>query len=487
MHLETIIGLEVHVQLNTKTKLFCACQTSFGAPANTNVCPVCLGHPGSLPVVNESAVYKALLAGLALNSTVNLFSRFDRKSYFYPDLPKGYQISQQAYPLCSDGHLKVEVKDDTKTSYQKHVRIKRLHLEEDAGKLLHSENRALLESYVDLNRAGTALIEVVSQPDINSSSEAVAYLEALKAIMLYLEVSDCNMEEGSLRCDVNVSLRRQNSAEFGNRCEIKNMNSFRGIKEAIDFEIHRQRVLLEEGKVIEVNTLLWDAEKQETRVMRSKESVHDYRYFPDPDLMPCIHSQAEIDRLRRSLVELPSAKGERFRRDYKLSEYDSDILVSDKHLADYYEAAVKICPDQPKKICNWITTEILSILNEELLSIKDFSVPPENIGLLIRLITQGKLSGKLAKDIFPEMIQTNKSPEVLIEEKDLKVVSDESTLKSIGRKIIQDSPEIVQKYRSGNQKTFGYLVGQAIKQSKGQANPSLMSKVLRELLDENND
>ena len=482
---ETVIGLEVHVQLNTKTKLFCDCLVCFGASPNVHTCPVCMGHPGALPVLNQAALHKAALAGLSLGCQLNSFSRFDRKSYFYPDLPKGYQISQQDYPICSGGHLCFEVTEKGQASYEATVPIKRLHLEEDAGKLMHAQKTAISQSYVDLNRAGTPLIEIVCEPAIHTSQEAVRYLETLKQIMRYLDVSDCNMEEGSLRCDVNISLRKTSSKTLGDRTEIKNMNSFRGVKDAIDYEITRQTQLLDSGEKISTNTLLWDVEKQQTRPLRTKEEAHDYRYFPEPDLLPCLLKNNEIQAIQNNMVELPNEKHRRFQNEYGLSNYDASVLVAEKSLCDYYEAAVRAYPNEPKKICNWITTEILSILKEKMIPIEDFSVPPEEVGTLIQCIQEGKLSGKLAKEMFPEMIHTQKSVHTIIKQKNIQVLSDQTKLQQIAQTILEKHPDIVQKYKAGNHKVLGFLVGQAMQTTKGQANPSLISNLFRTLINSN--
>ncbi len=482
MKWEVVIGLEIHCQLNTKTKLFCGCQTSFGESPNVNTCPVCLGHPGVLPVLNVLALKKAIMAGHALGSQVEHFSKFDRKNYFYPDLPKAYQITQYEKPICTAGQVEIFINEKGKNPYSKNIGITRIHIEEDAGKLIHSHVAGLTESYVDLNRAGTPLIEIVSEPDLSSATEAVTYLQKIKTILEYIGVSDCNMEEGSLRCDANVSLKKVGEKKLGNRTEIKNMNTFKGLQSAIEYEIHRQQKILDTGGVIVTETLLFDSVEKKTRSMRSKEESHDYRYFPEPDLLPFQLEETYINDLRKTLPELPDAKKKRFMEQYNLSEYDSDVLVSDQAVANYYEKAVSFCPEEPKKVCNWIMTEVLSILNDELLSIEEFSVTPENIGELIKMVSTGELTGKIAKDIFPEMVSSRKTPKDIIQKKGIKVMSDDSELKKIVSEIIKENPEVVTKYQNGNQKVFGFLVGQIMKKTKGQANPSGVNKLLKEML-----
>ena len=484
MEWDVVIGLEVHCQLNTQTKLFCACKTSFGDAPNTNTCPVCMGHPGVLPVLNKLALTKAIMAGHALGCQVQSFSLFDRKNYFYPDLPKAYQITQFEKPICTKGEIQICLNTSKgQKTYFKDIGITRIHIEEDAGKLLHSQVAGVQESYVDLNRAGTPLVEIVSEPQISSSDEAVAYLQKIKTILEYIEVSDCNMEEGSLRCDANVSLKPKDSAEFGNRTEIKNMNTFKGLKAAIEYEIKRQKKILESGGSIVTETLLWDAVEKKTRSMRSKEEAHDYRYFPEPDLVPLDLEITYINHLKQSLPELPDAKTNRFIQEYKLSQYDANVLVSDKAVSQYYEQAVAVCPQEPKKICNWIMTEVLSVLNEELMSITDFSVKPKYIGELIKMVSEGTITGKIAKEIFPAMMADKKSPSEIVAEKKIKVMSDDGELKAVVEKVVQNNPEVVDKYKAGNNKVFGFFVGQIMKETKGQANPTSVNKMLKQILE----
>lgn len=485
---ETVIGLEIHVQLNTATKLFCSCSTNFGSAANQNTCPYCQGHPGVLPVLNREALHKAISLGLAINAQVNHYSQFERKNYFYPDNPKAYQISQLKSPICSGGFVEINLSNakegggDNLDAKVKKVGIDRIQLEEDAGKLMHSEVSSLKESYVDLNRAGTALIELVSKPDLSSADEAVAYFQTLRNLFLYLGISDCNMQEGSLRCDANVSIRPLGDKIFGTRTEIKNMNTFKGIQAAINYEVKRQIALKEAGGEVVQETLLFDPLEQKTRSMRSKEEAQDYRYFMDPDLIPVRVSDEEIDSIRKKLPELPQDKFLRFKETYKLSNYDTWLLTEDKYLADYFEQAVKVVPDQPKKICNWIATEVLSYLNQKLLTIEEFPIPAKHIGELVLLIQKGEVTGKIAKDIFQAMLTSKESPEVIVAKKGLKVENDEGKVTEIVESVINNNSDAVAKYREGNTKVFGFFVGQVMKESKGQANPELVNSLLKKHL-----
>ncbi len=479
---DIVIGLEVHAQLNTRTKLFSHAETSFGAEANTHTTPLCQGHPGTLPVLNQEALRKAIQAGLALSCKINEVSRFDRKNYFYPDLPKAYQITQYQHPICSKGELSISVKDGKAPVYEKTVGITRIHIEEDAGKLMHGGAAGIAESYVDLNRAGTPLIEIVSEPELSSPVEAVAYLQKLRSILLYVGVSDCNMEEGSLRCDANISLKPKGSTTLGNRTEIKNMNTFKGLQAALEYEIKRQAEVLENGGKIVTETLLFDAAERVTRSMRSKEEAHDYRYFPEPDLPPVLVTQKEVDTIRETLPELPDAKKERFVKNLGLSAYDADVLVADKELAAYYEKAVATFPAEPKKICNWITTEVSAILNEKQIGINEFPVKAEAMGSLVKLISEGTISGKIAKDVFPEMVASGKMPDVIVSEKGLKVVQDDGLIRGFCEKVVAANPDSVAKYKSGNKNIFGFFVGNVMKETKGQANPKLVNDILTQLL-----
>jgi len=474
MEFEAVIGLEVHVQLATNTKCFCSCKVEYGAEPNTNVCPVCLGMPGSLPVLNKRALEYAIKTSLSLNCKVHELSVFARKNYFYPDLPKGYQISQYDKPLATDGYinLKVDGKD-------KKVRIHRLHMEEDAGKTIHEGKY----SYVDLNRAGTPLVEIVSEPDISSGLEARLYLEKLRNIMRYIGVSNADMEKGQLRCDVNISLRPKGSKEFGTKVEIKNINSFRFVQRAIEYEIERQAKLLRKGEKIVQETRLFDEKSGKTFSMRSKEEAHDYRYFPDPDLIPVRIKKEYIEEIKGSLPELPDEKARRYIKEYKLTDYDADVLVADKERAKYFEEAIKHYSKSPKTIANWIINELLGKLNEMGISISESPVKPNHIAELVELIDKGDISTKIAKEVFEEVFQKSKSPKEIVEEKGLKQVSDEGEIKKIVEDIINKFPKEVEKYKSGNKKLLGFFVGQVMKATKGKANPKLVNKILTEILE----
>ncbi len=474
MEFEPVIGLEVHVQLNTKSKLFCSCATVFGAEPNTQVCPVCLGHPGVLPVMNRKALEYAVLCGLALNCSISRFSKFDRKNYFYPDLPKNYQVSQFDKPFCYNGFVTIHV--DGK---DKRIGVTRAHLEEDAGKLLHSDAGA--GSGVDFNRTGIPLLEIVSEPDISSPEEAYAYLTALKSIIGYLDISDCNMEEGSLRCDANVSIRPKGQKEFGVKAEIKNMNSFRGVLKAVSYEIDRQtEVLLCGGKVVQ-ETRLWDADKNMTFSMRSKEEAHDYRYFPEPDLVPVVLTEANIEEIRKYLPELPSARMKRFVMDYGITEYDAEVLTGDKKLADYYEDCTRLFNDY-KSISNWIQSELLRELNDRKLPVTASSVCPKKLTDMLRLIQNGTISGKIAKTVFAQMFETGKDADTIIKEKGLVQISDPDELKKIIADVIDSNGSIVDDYKGGKEKSFMFLVGQVMKATKGKANPQVVNQMLKDAI-----
>ena len=474
MEYEPVIGLEVHVQLNTKTKLFCNCSTEFGAEPNSNTCPVCMGYPGVLPRLNKEALEKAILVGLALNCKVASYTKFDRKSYFYPDLPKGYQISQYDMPLNYEGYLEFEMPDGT----IKKVRIIRAHLEEDAGKLIHSGS----VSYVDLNRAGVPLVEIVSYPDMFSVDEAYYYLQTLRNTMKYIGVSDVNMEEGSLRVDANVSVRRKGDTKLGTKVEIKNMNSFNFLKKALEYEIKRQISLLEKGEKIVQETRLFDFESGKTFTMRTKEEAEDYRYFPDPDLPPVVLTDEYIESLKRKLPELPYQKYKRFIEQYNLPRYDASILTESRELADYFEEAVKHYKGDPKKVSNWIMSEVLRYLNETNKEITDFTVKPYQIAELLRLMDENKINIKIAKTIFPEMIQTGKDASKIVEERGLIQVSDEGQIEEICKLVLQENPAEVEKYKSGKTNVIGFLVGQVMKKSQGKADPKLVNQILSKLL-----
>ncbi|RLB08835.1 MAG: Asp-tRNA(Asn)/Glu-tRNA(Gln) amidotransferase GatCAB subunit B [Deltaproteobacteria bacterium] len=475
MDYEVVIGLEVHAQLLTKSKIFCSCSTTFGAAPNTHTCPVCLGMPGVLPVLNKKVVEFALRLALATNCQIASYSQFARKNYFYPDLPKGYQISQYELPIAEHGWINIEVNGQAKK-----IGITRIHMEEDAGKLVHDELKPV--SYVDFNRTGVPLLEIVSEPDIRSSDEAVAYLKKLRDIVRYLEICDGNMEEGSFRCDANISLRPVGQKEFGTRTELKNMNSFRHVQRALDYEIKRQKSLLMEGKEIIQETRLWDESSGKTLGMRGKEEAHDYRYFPDPDLVPLRIDSDWIEEVRQTLPELPDEKRARFLSEYGLPEYDAEVLTASKDLADYFEACVKKY-SQPKKISNWIMAELMRELNRENRDIKDCPVSPENLATLLSMIDDGTISGKIAKTVFAEMYKTGKNPKKIVEEKGLVQVTDKGEIAKVIDEVLSENPKQVEEYKGGKTKLLGFFVGQVMKKTQGKANPKLVNEILREKLD----
>jgi aspartyl-tRNA(Asn)/glutamyl-tRNA(Gln) amidotransferase subunit B len=477
---ETVIGLEVHVQLNTKTKIFCGCSTAFGNSPNSQTCPVCLGLPGALPVLNRQVVENAIRAGLATNCQIAPRSIFARKNYFYPDLPKGYQISQFELPICEHGHLDIA----TEAGGEKRVGITRIHMEEDAGKLLHpSSGEHGNVSLVDLNRACTPLLEIVSEPDMRSSDEAVAYLKKLRQIVVYLGITDGNMEEGSFRCDANVSVRPRGQQEFGIRTELKNINSFRFVKEAIEYEVERQIEVIEDGGTIVQETRLFDSESGLTRSMRGKEEAHDYRYFPDPDLLPLNVSADWVDRVRESLPELPAAKINRYVQDYGLPPYDAEVLSAERQVAEYFEACLALHAN-PKGCANWVMGEVSRGLNDNGIGIADCPVTPELLTSLLQRIDDGTISGKIAKTVFEELWQTGKPVDTIIEEKGLKQVSDTGAIEQIVDEVLAASAAQIEQYRAGQQKVFGYFVGQVMKLSKGKANPGLVNELLKKKLGE---
>jgi len=474
MDYEPVIGLEVHAQLSTESKIFCGCSTRFGAPPNQQTCPVCLGMPGVLPVLNKKAVEFALRAGLATNCKIARRCIFARKNYFYPDLPKGYQISQYEQPLCYDGFIEIEI--DGKI---KRIGLIRIHLEEDAGKSVHAEEWVGPdETLVDLNRCGIPLIEIVSAPDINSPREAYLYLIKLKQILQYLEISDCNMEKGSLRCDANISLRPVGSKELGVKTEVKNMNSFHGVERALECEVERQRKILESGGEIVQETLLWDAKENRVVPMRSKEYAHDYRYFPEPDLVPLEVDESWIEEIRKTLPEMPTARRDRFIRDFGLPRYDAEVLTSSKDLADYYEECLKYSND-PKLVANWVMGEVLRFLKEGKMEIKDFPVRPKNLGELLGLIQDGTISGKIAKTVFEEMVKTGGSPKVIVEKKGLVQVTDREQIGRVVEEVLAANPKEVERYLAGKEKLLGFFIGQVMKATKGKANPKVVNEVLR--------
>ena len=471
---EMVIGLEVHAELSTKTKIFCSCPTEFGGEPNTHCCPVCMAMPGALPVLNKRVVEYAIKAGLATNCDITRVSKNDRKNYFYPDLPKSYQISQFDMPLCTKGYVEIEEGEASKK-----IGITRIHIEEDAGKLNHDEfGRG---SLVDLNRSGVPLIEIVSEPDMRSVEEADKYLKKLKSILEYIEVSDCKMQEGSLRADVNVSVRKKGAKEFGTRTEMKNMNSFRSIARAIEYEAERQVEELEKGNKIYQETLRWDEVSGKTFSMRDKEDAQDYRYFPEPDLGIIKISDEMIEEIRKTLPEMPESRRARYIEEYKLPEYDSNILTSSKHLSDLFEKATEICKN-PKAVSNWIMTDITRILNEKEEEPSAIPFTPEELGKLIILIDKGTRSSKIAKQVLEELFENPKDPEDIIKEKGWIQISDEGAIKEVVQKILEANPASIADYKAGKDRALGFLVGQAMKETKGKANPQMLNKMFLEEL-----
>ena len=471
---ETVIGLEVHVELATKTKIFCGCSTSFGGAPNTHTCPVCTGMPGSLPVLNKQVVEYAAAIGLATNCEITQVCKFDRKNYFYPDNPQNYQISQLYLPIARNGYVEIEV-GDTK----KKIRIHEMHMEEDAGKLIHDEWDDT--SLVDYNRSGVPLVEIVSEPDMRSSEEVIAYLEKLRTTIQYLGASDCKLQEGSMRADVNLSVREMGTSEFGTRTEMKNLNSFKAIARAIEGERERQIELLEAGKKVVQETRRWDVNKESSHAMRSKEDAQDYRYFPEPDLVPIVISQEWIDRVKKRQPEFREEKLKRYKKEFDIPQYDAEILTESKHMADIFEETTALC-GKPKKVSNWLMVETMRLLKEHNMESEDITFTPENLAKLIELADAGTINSSVAKEVFDHVFEENVDPEKYVEEHGLKTVNDEGALIEVLEKVIADNPQAVVDYKGGKEKALGALVGQTMKAMKGKANPGLVNQKLREML-----
>ena len=474
---EAVVGLEVHVQLSTATKIFCGCPTGFGAPPNTNVCPVCLGLPGALPVLNRAAVELAIKGALALNCRIRPHSRFARKNYFYPDLPKGYQISQYDEPFSEWGYVDIAV-----DGVPKRIRVTRVHMEDDAGKSIHEGFKdSSRYSYVDLNRSGTPLIEIVSEPDMRSSDEAYAYLAAVKQALQFIEVSSCDMEKGHLRCDANVSVRLKGEEKLGTKAEVKNLNSFRFLKQALDYEIARQVALIESGGRVVQETRLYDPDLGETAGMRSKEEAHDYRYFPEPDLVPLRIGAEWLASIQAAMPELPARKRARFLEEYGLSEYDADVLTASRATAEYFETVAHVSGN-PKMAANWVMGELMAMLKAEGREVGESPVSAEHLGELVKLIGGNQLSGKLAKEIFPKMFSSGEAPGAILEREGLKQISDSGALEKVIAEVIAANPKQVEQYRGGKSTVINFLVGQAMKATRGQANVALVTELLKQKL-----
>ena len=479
MKYEPVIGLEIHSELKTATKIFCGCATTFGAEQNTHVCPVCLGLPGVLPTVNKKVVEFAIKAGLATNCKINKYSKFDRKNYYYPDLPKNWQTSQYDLPIAYEGHVDIDVDGERKT-----VRLTRIHMEEDAGKLVHSGTtiKDSATSNVDYNRTGVPLIEIVSEPDMHSAAEARAYMEKIKSILEYIDVSNCRMEEGNLRADINVSLRPVGSEKLGTRTEMKNINSFKALEDAINYEIERQAEVLDDGGKIIQETRTWNPEKGITQSMRSKEDAHDYRYMPEPDLPPIVTTDEEIENFRKSLPELPDARRERLTKNFGLSDYDAGIITSSRAMAEYFDEAVEIGADA-KLVANWIMSDLSKNLNAENLTIENSPVDAKRLAEMILLIQKGTISGKIAKTVFVEMWKSPDSPEKIVKDKGLVQITDTGAIEKVIDEVIAKNSKAVEDYRNGNKKAVGALVGQVMKLTKGKANPQMVNQLLAKKLD----
>ena len=471
---ETVIGLEVHVELATKTKIFCGCSTEFGGAPNTHTCPVCTGMPGSLPVLNKKVVEYALAVGLATNCQINQYCKFDRKNYFYPDNPQNYQISQLYLPICHDGWVEIET-----TAGKKKVGIHEIHMEEDAGKLVHDEWDDC--SLVDYNRSGVPLIEIVSEPDMRSADEVIAYLEKLRLIIQYLGASDCKLQEGSMRADVNLSVREVGAEKFGTRTEMKNLNSFKAIARAIEGERKRQIELIEEGKKVIQETRRWDDNKESSRAMRSKEDAQDYRYFPDPDLTPVVISDEWIQEIRSRQPELRTEKMARYQQQFQIPQYDAEILTSSKHMADLFEATVELC-GKPKEVSNWLMVETMRLLKEHEQDAEAIAFSPEHLAKLIQMVDAGAINRTVAKTVFEEIFANDAEPEAYVEAKGLKVVNDEDALRKTIEEIVAANPQSVEDYHNGKEKAMGFLVGQTMRAMKGQADPAMVNQIVKELL-----
>ena len=474
MRYEAVIGLEVHAQMMTDTKIFCGCSTKFGSEPNTQTCQICIGMPGVLPMLNEKALEFTIRTGLAMKCRISDYSRFARKNYFYPDLPKGYQISQYENPICEGGYIEIVVAGEVKR-----VGITRIHMEEDAGKNIHEGTGNF--SYVDLNRAGVPLMEIVSEPDIRTPQEAAEYMKKLRTILRYLGVCDGNMEQGSLRCDANVSVRPAGQKEYGTRAEVKNINSFRFVEKAIDYEIKRQIGVIEEGGEIVQETRLWDSTKGITESMRTKEEAHDYRYFPEPDLVPIVADRSWIEEIRASLPELPDAKRQRFVSEFGLPEYDAELLTTEKPVAEWFEEAVH-SGGQPKAVSNWMMGDLMKLLNEGNKSIDECPMKPMQLAKMLKLIGSCTISGKIAKTVFEEMYKTGEDPEVIVKEKGLLQISDESAIEKAIDDVIAKHPKEVERFRAGEEKLLGFFVGQVMKTTKGKANPQMLNEMLKKKL-----
>ncbi len=484
MEYEPVIGLEVHAQLLTRSKMFCGCSTTFGEEPNTLTCPVCTGQPGSLPVVNRKAVEFAIKLGLATNCRITPYSLFARKNYFYPDLPKGYQISMYEYPLAVDGFIEVIEQGEKSNSPDrgKRINIIRIHMEEDAGKLKHGETFETASfSYVDFNRTGVPLVEIVSGPDIRTPQEAGDYLRELRAILQYLEICTGNMEEGNFRCDANVSVRPKGQKEFGTRTELKNMNSFRHVEKALEYEIKRQIAVLEDGEKVVQETRLWDVDQGVTASMRGKEEAHDYRYFPDPDLVPLRIDEKWVEEIRKTLPELPAEKRERFVREFGLPEYDAGILTLTKPLSAYYEEAVGLFPE-PKTVSNWVMGELLRELKKDEREIGQCPVTPQHLAEMLEMVKKGTISGKIAKDVFEEMYRTGEPPAKIVKEKGWIQILDEAEIERAIQRVVETNPKLVEDYQKGKEKLFGFFVGEVMKETKGKANPKLLNELLKQRL-----